>query len=68
MDVIASTAFGLDSDSQSNPENAFVVNGRKFIGTISSVFSIRIIMLCKLARLAACEIASYNTEMKENCV
>ena len=31
MDVIASTAFGMDVDAQNNPDNAFIKHAKKAV-------------------------------------
>ncbi|XP_069133683.1 cytochrome P450 3A8-like isoform X1 [Argopecten irradians] len=49
MDVICSTAFGIQIDSQSNPNDEFVVNARKFL--ILKLFSPLILILIFLPKL-----------------
>lgn len=57
MDVIASTAFGIDIDTQSSTDHPFVTNARPFFG-VSRKRSKRkqlfiVICLCKLASESA---------------
>lgn len=45
MDIIASTAFGIEVDSQSNPDDQFVKNAREAMDF--SMTSPMLILACK---------------------
>jgi cytochrome P450 family 3 subfamily A len=45
MDVICSTGFGMDVDSQSNPDDPFVVNATKAM--TANLVGPRILLACK---------------------
>ena len=45
MDVIASTAFGIEVDSHNDPNNQFVQNGKEIFKF--SFASARILIMCK---------------------
>ena len=45
MDVIASTSFSIDVDSQNNKNNVFVRMAKKLMDT--TVFSMRLMVICK---------------------
>ncbi|XP_046333729.2 cytochrome P450 3A24-like isoform X2 [Haliotis rufescens] len=46
LDVIASTAFGIEADCQGDPENAFIINARKM--TERGLKLIVVFMVCSL--------------------
>lgn len=51
LDVIASTGFGVDIDSQKNPDSEFVKNAKKFFNI---TFNPLLLMICKFLNEYPC--------------
>lgn len=51
LDVIASTGFGVDIDSQKNPDSEFVKNAQKFFNI---TFNPLLLLICKFLNEYAC--------------
>lgn len=57
LDVIASTGFGVDIDSQKNPDSEFVKNAKKFFNI---TFNPLLLMICKFLNEYPCVYGEEN--------